>query len=63
MKKKIFITIIVGSMIFLTSCVKNEECVCTNSANITESDAKDHGVSLNEACELAKVGDETCSLE
>ncbi|MEJ6736972.1 MAG: hypothetical protein QNK84_08035 [Flavobacteriales bacterium] len=63
MKKKIFITLVVGGLIFLTSCAKDEECVCSNTDNITESDAKDVGVSLDTACELAKIGDETCKVE
>ena len=63
MKKKIFITLVVGGLIFLTSCAKDEECVCINSANITDSDAKDAGVSLDVACELAKNGDKSCKVE
>jgi hypothetical protein len=63
MKKRIFGTLVFIGLIFLTSCAKDEECVCENSANITESDAKDVGVSLDTACGLAKIGDETCSIE
>ena len=63
MKKKIFITMVLGGIIFLTSCAKDEECVCNNSANITDSDAKDAGVSLETACELARIGDESCKVE
>jgi len=63
MKNRISIMLVVGTLFLLTACAKNEECVCENSANITESDAKDVGVSLHTACELAKNGDETCSLE
>ena len=63
MKKKIILTTIVGLSLFLTSCAKDEECVCVNSANLTDSEAKDAGVSLETACELAKIGDETCKIE
>jgi len=63
MKNRILITLVLGTFIFLTACAKNEECVCNNSANITESDAKDNGVSLDTACELAKNGDATCSVQ
>jgi hypothetical protein len=61
MKKVIFIMFV--GLTLLSSCGKNEECVCDNSANLTESDAKDAGVSLGEACELAKNGDATCNVE
>jgi hypothetical protein len=60
MKKLIYITIIIG--IAFTSCAKEEECVCSASANITEADAKDIGTTLSEACELAKTGDATCAV-
>ena len=54
---------IVAMSIFFTSCGKDEECVCSNTANITTSDAKDAGVSLEDVCELARIGDETCKVE
>ena len=63
MKGKILMLLFIGSIVVLTSCGKNEECVCDNSENISDTDAKDAGVSLNEACELAKNGDESCNIE
>ncbi|MGB0882708.1 MAG: hypothetical protein ACPGSO_07115 [Vicingaceae bacterium] len=57
------IIILFGGALFLTSCAKGEECVCSNTATITEADAKDVGVSLEDACELAKIGDESCKIE
>ena len=63
MKNKIILALILGANISLTSCAKDEECVCNNSANISDSDAKDAGVSLETACEVAKIGDESCKVE
>ena len=63
MKRRLIIVLVFGSLVFLSSCAKNEECVCDNIDNITESDAKDVGVSLNEACDLAKIGDSSCIIE
>ena len=53
----------IGVLISLTACITNEECVCDNSDNLNESDAKDSGVSIYEVCEAAKKGDETCRIE
>lgn len=64
MKKELLLTIVVGGVLFLSSCAKDEECVCSNTANITESDAKDVGVSLEEACDFARAtADESCKIE
>jgi len=52
-----------GGLTFLTSCAKDEECVCNINPNLTESDAKDSGVSLAQACDVARIGDETCRVE
>ena len=46
-----------------TACAPAEECVCSNIANITQSDAKDYNTSLEEVCELAKSSDPTCSIQ
>ena len=63
MKKRMFIALVFGGLIFLTSCAKDEEWVCNINPNLTESDAKDSGVSLAQACDVAKIGDETCRVE
>jgi len=63
MKKKIYVVTVLVGLISFTSCAKDEECVCSDSANLTESDAKDAGVTLETACELAKIGDASCSIE
>lgn len=63
MKKLLYVAIIMGGTISFTSCAKDEECVCDTSANLTESDAEDAGVSLGTLCDLAKVGDESCEIE
>ncbi len=63
MNRRLLLGLVMCAFIFLNSCAKDEECVCVNSANITESDAKDNGVSLDTACELAKIGDESCKVE
>ena len=63
MKKLLYVAIIMGGTIVFTSCGKDEECVCDNIPNLTESDADDAGVSLQEVCDLARNGDETCSIK
>ncbi len=61
--KKIMAIVVLGFVFILSSCAKDEECVCEKSANITESDAKDVGVTLEDACQLAKIGDDSCIVE
>ena len=63
MKNTIVIRLVFVGGFFLTSCAIDEECVCVNINNITRADAKDVGVSLDEACDLARIGDETCKVE
>jgi len=63
MKNKIIVLLMFGGLTFLTSCAKDEECVCNINPNLTESDAKDSGVSLAQACDVARIGDETCRVE
>jgi len=62
MKNKIVVALVFWGLLFLTSCAKNETCTCDNTGNITETDAKDVWVSLNEACDLAKTADATCEV-
>ncbi len=64
MKKKLYLAMVISGLCILTSCAKNEECVCNNTDNITESDAKDVGITLNEACDFAKsTADASCRIE
>ncbi len=63
MKKLLYVAIIMGGTIAFTSCAKDEECVCDTYANITESDAEDAGTSLQTLCDVAKIGDESCSIK
>jgi len=63
MKNKIIITFVFVGLFSLSSCAIDEECVCDNITNVTDSDAKDVGVTLDEACTLARNGDETCRIE
>ena len=52
-----------GGTVAFTSCGKDEECVCDTASNISESEAEDAGVTLAQACSLAKIGDSSCSVE
>ena len=62
MKKKIYVVTMLVGLISFTSCAK-DECVCDNGVTITESDAKDTGVTLNEACEFTtKTSGSNCSI-
>ncbi|MBL4668322.1 MAG: hypothetical protein JKY30_03570, partial [Flavobacteriales bacterium] len=54
----LFLTVSVA----FTSCASGDECACDDGLTITEDDAKDSGVTLNEACNLAKLRDSSCSL-
>lgn len=63
MKKTFYLIIMAVVLTIVTSCAKNEECVCENTASITEEDAKDYGVTLNEACNLAKFSDSSCTIK
>ena len=49
-------------MISLASCAPAEECVC-EFHTITESDAKDSNVTLEEACTLAQFSDPSCTIK
>ena len=62
MKKILYCTIVIGGLFALTSC-GTDQCECDNGVTITEGDAEDSGVSLSEACDLAKVADETCAIQ
>ncbi|MGB0886973.1 MAG: hypothetical protein ACPGSL_02520 [Vicingaceae bacterium] len=61
MKKILYMTLLFA-VVVLIGCAKNEECVCDNTSNITEEEAKDYNASLNDVCDLAKVSDPTCSI-
>ncbi len=63
MKKLLYIGILMVGTAAFTSCASGDECKCDNGVTITEDDAEDSGVSLNEACNLAKIGDSTCKVE
>lgn len=62
--KNIFYKVLICLLaITYSSCAPSEECVCNNIANITESDAKDYNTTIDEACDLAKLSDATCSIQ
>jgi hypothetical protein len=60
MKKLLYIFMI--SLVTFISCTSSQECVCENF-KITESDAKDTNATLEEACNLAKFSDASCSIQ
>jgi hypothetical protein len=61
MKKSLLFAIILGGTIALTSCGKDEECVCDDGTTYTESDVPS-GTTLDEVCTVARVGDSSCSM-
>jgi len=62
MKKLLYLVIIMGGTIVLTSCGKDEECVCDNGVTITEEDADP--ASLSDACDVAQIsGSVTCEIK
>ena len=61
-KNVFYLACIVMFSFSFTSCLATEECICEN-ITITESDAKDSNVTLDEACTLAQFSDPTCSIE
>ena len=62
MKRLLYVVIILGGTVAFTSC-GSDQCECDNGVTITEGDAEDSGVSLSEACDLAKVADESCAIK
>ena len=62
MKKVLYFMIVMCGIISFTSCASPEECVCDSGLTITEEDAKDSNATLNEACNLAKIGDSSCAI-
>lgn len=63
MKKILYIALFLSSSVAFTSCASGDECSCDSGLTITEDDAKDSGVSLSEACTLAKINDSSCSIK
>ena len=63
MKNIFYKVLILLFTITYTACAPSEECVCSNMENVTESDAKDYNTTLEEACDLAKTSDATCSIQ
>jgi hypothetical protein len=62
MKNIFFTTIVIILTATFTSCAPTEECVCDDKT-ITESDAKDSNVTLEEACTLAKYSNSSCKIQ
>lgn len=61
MKKILYFTLIIIGMVMMTSCVKDEQCVCDNGITINEEEAEP--VTLSEACDFASLqGGTTCSI-
>ena len=60
--KKLLFTMLLGGLVAITSCGKNEECVCSDGTTYTESDVP-AGSTLNEVCSLAKIGDSSCEMK
>ncbi len=63
MKKVLYFAVIMMGIVVVTSCGKDEECVCDNGITFSEQDAQDQGVSLSSYCDLAKVGDSSCEIK
>ena len=57
-----FATLIIIGLATLSSCAPSEECVCDDKT-ITESDAKDSNVTLEEACTLARYSNSSCTIQ
>ena len=61
MKKILYIALFLTVSVAFTSCASGDECSCDNGVTITEDDLEE-SVTLNEACNLAKLSDSSCSL-